>query len=299
MSNPINRPEADELDQLLEQWIEQLPGPPAHIARTLGQLRASQNKPARVRLAVLAAMAAAIVVVLTGGLTLLFASFSKNSSLVSTPLSVSNLPVATARAELPNVAYATSSPTPAATPAISVPSPLLPSAATTAATFRPSLSARDGPPSEEPTAEPTATTQPVVPSTAEATVPPTIDDAPRNPVPPIRTATSGPAKAVTTATFTPVPVVIGTATPVPPEGAVVTGAITTLDGSGLTLNTNPERIILTSATKIVANQKAVPFSALVVGQYVTVQANRNSQGQLVAQLVTIVLKSPPRMPAEK
>jgi len=80
---------------------------------------------------------------------------------------------------------------------------------------------------------------------------------------------------------------------------VVTGAITTLDGSGLTLNTNPERIILTSATKIVANQKAVPFSALVVGQYVTVQANRNSQGQLVAQLVTIVLKSPPRMPAEK
>ncbi len=304
MQKPIDHSQADEIEFLLEEWGQQLPEPPAaKVAQTLQQLRLSSNLPKRkrpngLRLTVLATMAAAIVVVVVGGLLLLISS----NGLLSSPSTISQVAAtATSNPTLPAAASPTANlvstaitSLPAAEPSLLPVATNIPATLTPAPTEVPIIYSPIEQPTNEPSSVPpsASTVTPVSsqPSPNSTTLPkpiPTIDDAPRNPVPPVKSPTPAPAP-----TFTAVPPKAPATNPT----LVFNGTITALDASGLTLNISSERILITSSTKIIANQKAVPFSNLASGQNVSIQVSRTAQGQLIANVITIGLKLPPRVP---
>ncbi len=317
MPESVERPQADEIEQLLEEWGQHLPEPPAAtVAQTLQQLRLSSHlprrkKPSRLRLTVLGTMAAAIVVVIVGGLILLASSTSTLNSpqIVSQgqpTVAAPTLTIALPAAVPSPTAIVVSTVAPATWLPATEPSPLPATATVVSATLSPVPTELPiiYSPIEQPTSAPTpvspsATAFEVVPTNVPTTRPnadatalpnapkptPTIDDAPRNPVPPVKSPTPAPP-----------PTVAPPQAPAREATTIFNGTISALDATGLTLNTNSERILITPATKILSNQKAVPFSSLAVGQSVSIQANRNAQGQLVAEVITIGVKLPPRVP---
>jgi hypothetical protein len=66
------------------------------------------------------------------------------------------------------------------------------------------------------------------------------------------------------------------------------GVITSRDSSGFTLDVSAEQIYVTSTTQVLALTKTLPLTSLTVGRSVVVQVARNTQGQLIAERISIV-----------
>lgn len=313
MSKLENKLEPDELDRLLENWSEELPEPPALLVdKTLSQLRHSkrpsppQNWP---RLVLLGGMAAASVLIIAGLLVVLSIAGKPETQ----PVPVAALPTSTATLVPATATFpaeiATATPLP--------PSPTAVPTTTTSASIAVNSQA-DATSTVEVTATVTATAEstsggvangeaqnPSSPSSTPAiTLPPDVNRV--NPVLPVK-PTSGGAPIAPTSRPTLAPT--STSTPVPPQPAQsanstrLSGQITALDATGFSLTSSPERILFLPTTKFFSGNTPVNRSTLQIGQTVTVQTSRNQQGQLVAEVISIVPKpsvppGPPRPPIE-
>ena len=133
-----------------------------------------------------------------------------------------------------------------------------------------------------------ATSEPATsaPATSEpATAPTTI---PAVTAPPVATADP----AVGTRVVATVQRTVTTAAGAGLNLVTVSGQIASLDADGLTVSTTPERVWLAPTTQIIVLQKPTLPSALSVGRFVEIVADRDQQGRLVAATISVV---PPRL----
>ena len=293
MPKKSRQSQADDIEQLLEKWAEQLPAAPASkIEDTLAKLRPNQSRTTRhanrLRLAWLSGMAAAIIVIVVGGVVLLTTGDKTlpqpqaGPGIIPTvtptppsanPATLSNISVG-ASFEPATVAQANSSPAAAltATPVAQANPAQLATVTSTesapitpAATFIVTIS---------------GTSVALVPPTA--TSPATIVSKPSPAKPSEETPTPQP---VTRPPITPLPEIIE---PNLPSGRVnISGTIVTLTATNLTLNNSPVPILYTQTTKVFINGVAATPAALKVGLAVTIQVIHNPRGQLVAFLINI------------
>ncbi len=294
MPKSSGQPETDQLDQLLVKWADQLPEPPAtKIEATLAQLRQVQipaKKRGWLRLPVLGTMAAAVVVILVGGLAFLTL---QAKSQPQTEVGGNTMPTITAGVTIPSV--------PPVAPPIAaeklVEAPTATAAPTASATPDPTNTSR---------AVPAFVTMPAVSDvTQPAIIQPPLGS-PTSEAPPDKVNRPIPRKPTDGSAPLPPPTIAAapSATPLPPTAkpnvvvgpVTVSGQIVTVNASGLNLSTISERIVINSATRIIINGIVSNAAGLTPGQFAVVQAVPNDQGQLVAQSVTVSTKPPPGPP---
>lgn len=296
MPKKSGQSQADDIEQLLEKWAEQLPAAPvSKIEDTLAKLRPRQSqstrRPNRWRLVWLGGIAAAIIVIVMGGIVLLT---SGDKTLPQPEVGLGLIPTVTPTPSIVSQATVSVASTPVGVPlkpatmAQDNPSP---TATTTPAPVTATTTAQSATVDSTEAAgiTPAATIIVTISGTSVALVPPTATSQAAI------TAKPAPAKPPTEEIATPLPVTRPPATPLPeiiepnlPSSRVtISGSIVTLTGNSLTLNTKPEPIFYGQTTKIFVNGVAATTAALKVGQAVSIQVVRTPRGQLSAFSINI------------
>lgn len=306
----------DQLERMLDKWGQQLPEAPAQlVTSTLNEIQVSKSYKRRNWFAVpiLGGMVAASLVVVAG--LVILAGADKTAIPVATQVAAVVVATpTTGNAEVANP-VSTSEVTTAATPtAPPTPTQVVTTNASTPDKTPPTI-ALDGPTpavlgADETPVQPTvilvpAQTAPataipaVAPTATPAAKPPTV--APVSPTDPATPPTAKPTNRVPIASTAPpdeerpLPSATSAPQPVAPGGPVVlSGAILSFDGGKIRLSSSTELIAYNSATKVIYNGAPTPFSTLILGTNVTIQATRDKQGGLVADTITVAPKLPKR-----